>query len=75
MTETKYSCYFRFDSVTAILEFARQRYQAIDIRKESCGSNFWVRGTLPNGRNFRRMIVHFEGEMAYVVHLPPDPDE
>ena len=60
----------RFDSVTAIIEFCRHRFQTNDLTCSSTGGELVLRVVLPNAESFETLIVHFEGEATFAVLLP-----
>ena len=69
--QTDRSEFHRFDSVTALLEFCRQRYGTDDVTATNEGGEFRVMVRLHSGRTLTSLIVHYEGARTYLVRLEP----
>jgi hypothetical protein len=63
---------FRFDSVTDIVAFCRNRYQTRQVHCSSRTGELLLYVDCAGGEPFESLIVHFEGEKQYAVLLP-DP--
>ena len=63
--------YLRFDSVTALLSHCRNEYAAADVSATRERDELRLRIVQPGGQCFSTLIVHLEGERAYLVGLPP----
>lgn len=61
---------FRFDSVTEIVEFCRDRHATQTVRAGSVRGEFVLSVAPADGPGFESLIVHFEGEGCYAVMLP-----
>jgi hypothetical protein len=61
---------FRFDSVTKLQDFCRERYQTNKVRCSSTTGEFLLHVERPSGESFESLIVHFEGEGTYAARLP-----
>ena len=68
MTYTRHGVFYRFDSVTELLELCRNRHPntVIDTRNSEGDFVLRVRGAV----NFDSLIAHFEGRGCYAVMLP-----
>jgi hypothetical protein len=64
------SRYHRFDSLRELERFCCRRFGTLDVRSIREAGSLFVRVGLGDGRHFRRLVVHFEGERTYVVSLP-----
>ncbi len=60
----------RFDSVTKLREFCRDRYKTDKVRCGSETGEFLLQVERPGGQSFESLIVHFEGEGTYAARLP-----
>jgi hypothetical protein len=71
--DTQPQCY-RFDSVRELVRCCRLRYGTLDVHALREDHSLWVKIGLGDGQYTRLLVVHFEGERAFVVGLP-EPKE
>jgi len=64
--------YHRFDSLTALIDFCKQRYGTEDVVATTENGTLVVRITPPGDQPFTRLVVHFEGERTYIIGLPEE---
>jgi hypothetical protein len=62
--------YHRFDSLTDLKSYCRETYMASDVWAGFDGRELWLRVELPDLSGFEVMVIHLEGEWAYLVRLP-----